>query len=183
MKAKLLLLILFISSITYAQVPGDYQLRYDFTGGSLQNLGSSGANLVRTSGSGTISQTDHYGTNNNAIRVNGDEYSGGSLAATNNLTISFWMKGGGPDGTSQRILQLIDSSGSGVYIENVNGDRLKIHIEIGTTVLTTTDVRSDIYDGEWHNITLTVQLNGYYYYYSNLYVDGAAVSTTSSYKF
>ncbi|MGR7813306.1 T9SS type A sorting domain-containing protein [Lacinutrix undariae] len=178
MKTKLLLLILFISSITYAQVPGDYQLRYDFTGGSLQNLGSSGANLVRTSGSGTISQTDHYGTNNNAIRVNGDEYSGGSLAATNNLTISFWMKGGGPDGTSQRILQLIDSSGSGVYIENVNGDRLKIHIEIGTTVLTTTDVRSDVYDGEWHNITLTVQLNGYYY--SNLYVDGAAVSTTSS---
>jgi len=178
MKTKILLILLFISSYTFGQVPTGYVARYDFSQGSPTNLASPGIGDL----TGTIDQirTDRFNEPLDAIRVNGHQLNGYTTTTSQtDLTIAFWMKGSGPTSGYQRIFKIIDSNGNGIDMANLSGNSLHASFRIDGNTHATSATINGLYDGDWHHVTYVVSHDGANY--TNLiYVDGVVQTAFST---
>ncbi|MGB0981338.1 MAG: LamG-like jellyroll fold domain-containing protein [Winogradskyella sp.] len=132
MKTKLLLMLLFVTSLTFSQtLPSGHYGIFQFTNGSLLNTSSSGGTLA-----GSIVQgEDRYFYNNRAAkRINGTgRLNGFSLGAanTNEITIGFWIKSGSlPNPT--RLIQIYGTNGDGFRFE-LDDNNLTLLTQLTTT--------------------------------------------------
>ena len=89
-QTKLLVMLLFVSSLSFAQVPTDAVAKYTFNGGSLINVADAGNGDL--SGAAPTLRPDRFGGVDNAIRVNAVPRNGYTLTGTNDeISISFWI--------------------------------------------------------------------------------------------
>lgn len=90
MKTRIFLMLLFLSSIMYAQIPTyDLLSQYEFTNGTFTDS----ENNVTLSHTGTslTNVNDRFGNASNAISLNGDHLSRANING-NNISYSFWVK-------------------------------------------------------------------------------------------
>ncbi|TVZ54999.1 putative repeat protein (TIGR02543 family)/predicted secreted protein (Por secretion system target) [Lutibacter sp. Hel_I_33_5] len=175
MKSKLFFLLLFVASITYAQIPTNgLYANYDFTNGVFTDA----ANAVTFTQTGTALANidDRFTVANNAISLNGDHLTRTDVAyPSNNLganygnegTVSFWIKTTTND-TNKRIIiddsnnnsSLTSTTWTGYYVFLQDGK-----IGVSTRVLhsgntsyrgSTNSTTPIISDGNWHHVVMTI---------------------------
>ena len=106
MRTKLFLILLFISSYTFAQFPTNGLLaEYSFTSGSLSD-GANGNNFTQQ-GTTLTNVNDRYQTSSNAISLNNDYLRRTNINFTD-LSYSFWIKTSTNDSNYKTIID--DSS-------------------------------------------------------------------------
>ncbi|AUC13900.1 hypothetical protein BTO06_01460 [Tenacibaculum sp. SZ-18] len=197
MKLKLLYLLFFVTSVSYAQIPTNGIIaQYDLDNGSLVDA-ANGANFTQT-GSSLTQVNDRFLSSNLAVSLNGDYLTRANINYPNVATqqdvasISFWIRTSTDDANIRTIID--DTSGrssqtdtqwEGVYVYLRDGN-------IGATLRTgfqgnaSTTYRgagkvsnTKVSDGNWHHVVVA------YYYTSSftgasdiysfrvkLYVDG-----------
>lgn len=160
---KLLLTILTLTTFgAMAQLPSGSQFEFEFTGGSLANTSTSGANSL--SGS-TITISDRFGNANNAIDPTG--VISGSATGTPNVlesTLCFWMKSSSPT-SLERILQMYGSGGNGFRVEHDQANHLFVNVQIDNNTSSPTGGFSRIDnvildDNNWHHIAVRTSTYG-----------------------
>ena len=151
MKKTLLSVLTIITLGATAQLPASHYARFEFTGGSLENT-SLGDDLL---GSATT-VTDRFNNTNDAITssapLNGASLNGGHLL---NTTLSFWMKTPTLP-SSQRIIQVVGTSGKGFKVEVSNG-LIYLDVDVATSsgFLGQSFIETHaIDDGNWHHIAV-----------------------------
>ncbi len=193
MKTKILLILLLISCLAFAQAPTDEIMRYTFTGGSLINQANPGVGDLVQTGSATTFTADYEGNAGNAVQLNGDSYVGGQTASVDNrtITISFWMKSAAPTSTSNQVLlQVYGSGGRGIRIQQrLSGSNYVFGYNgVGGNNLNRDIVANSIglYDNQWHHIALRTSE----FYPSGdetipveMYIDGVRNTTLSDQQF
>jgi len=182
MKTRLLFLLLFVSSYTFAQIPNNVA-RYEFTNGNLTNLEDPGnGNLGGGAVPANLLRTDRFGVANNAIRANAITRNGYTFTGTNNnLSISFWVKGSGPTAGNQRIFQIAAPNGDVMSMRTGPSSTLITRFKNGSG--SSNDNQSSqaglsIFNGGWHHIVYIVEkLNSGYD--NSVYIDGVLHTTLS----
>ncbi|MFY9241645.1 MAG: T9SS type A sorting domain-containing protein [Polaribacter sp.] len=179
MKTRILLMLLFVSSFAFAQVPSDEVRHYSFTGGSLVNTANPGTGDLTQSGSAATFVADHYGSAGNAIELNGDQFNGGSVSSTSSsLSLSFWIKPTSITTHSnwERILQIYAGS-KGFRLEQKSGNLFGWSAQASTYVGGSSGRSSqlnNLYDNNWHHIVLKIYeragYNGRMFF--DVYIDG-----------
>lgn len=184
MKNLLLLLLLTISLLTYGQVPtSDLTGEYKFASGNLNNAIESNA-LVQT-GSALTVVSDRAGGANRAISLNGDYLQKTANTSGNyDLSVSFWIKTSTNDAAKRVIIDQTErtsetesSSQTGWYVflkdgkigvaGNFQWAKQVVNIVSGTVSEATgftgyldTNALSNIADGNWHHVSITIFTNG-----------------------
>lgn len=174
MKSKLFLLLLFLSSFTFAQIPTNgLQGMYEFTGGAFTDA-ANGVSFTQT-GTALTSENDRFATANNALSLNGDyltrsdvAYPGSPLGANydNNGTVSFWIKTTTND-TNERVIiddsnrsNLGSTSWAGYYFFLLDGQiGMKMGVQFsGNTGYEARTIKYNpiISDGNWHHVAMTI---------------------------
>ena len=206
MKTKLLYLLLFICSYSYAQFPSEGLVRaYDFTNGSLNDIANNSVHFTQT-GSAATQVNDRLANTNNAFSLNGDYLSAnnidyGQTGSSNNTqvtsTLSFWIK---TSTNNSQIETIIDESqratrstwyGYYIYLENgkVKIDaRYQLRKFYPTTInyhkAISAESTTVVADGNWHHIVVSLQLvREFQHTYSNeytakIYVNNVLEDTT-----
>ncbi|QTE21451.1 T9SS type A sorting domain-containing protein [Polaribacter cellanae] len=170
MKTKLLLALLFISSIFYAQFPtNDLVGKYSFDNGALTD----GANSNNFTQTGTLltAQDDRFtAVNTNAIRLNGDYLTRSDVNFTGNTgSISFWVKTTTNNSNVETIYDdahnrnsvADNTTWSGYYLFLQNGkvgfviQQLFTASNIGRVGIKKTGA-TNVSDGKWHHITFSI---------------------------
>ena len=197
MKAKLFYLLLFMSSITLAQIPTNGLLvKYDFPNGNLTTLTQNGTALISTN--------DRFGVADNAISLNGDYLTRPNLVLPNKASISFWVKTTTSDGAVKTIID--DANARNSVADNVdNWSGYYFALQSGKISLTVQQrfaasnigkvgqkkvSTKTVADGNWHHVLATIDLvktsSGQYrngrliYTYrttANLYIDNVLDQT------
>jgi len=176
MKTKLFLMLLFVGSFAFAQVPTDQVAQYLFTNGSLVNVVDSGNGDLTGGAIPTSSSVeDRFGVANHAMDSNGVIREGYQLTGTNNdVTVSFWAKSSAPTGSDQTIFSVYDTSGDGFSLLLSQYNSFKARFTNAGTEVETWRTVNPFFDGEWHQITFVVSSfggasAGYKYH---AYIDG-----------
>ena len=92
MKTKLFLVSLFLTVLTYAQIPTNGLVaQYNFDSGATLVDGANGQDFIQT-GSALTTVTDRFGNPNSAISLNGDHLLRPDLNLGENVSYSFWIK-------------------------------------------------------------------------------------------
>jgi hypothetical protein len=192
MKTKLLLILLFVSSFMFAQVPTDAHKQYLFTGGSLVNAGTGGGGYNFTTDVYVNPQTgvaDRDGVASNALSLNGTRLNGGDISATNaqaqnqEIAYSFWIKTG-----TVYLADLLNqwriATNQGVNIQvKANGKlscytKYRSHGGFGYNNSSNYDSTVTINDNQWHHVVYQVYRkenpsnSNEYRYETQLYIDG-----------
>ncbi|MCI2229983.1 T9SS type A sorting domain-containing protein [Polaribacter sp. MSW13] len=169
MKTRLLLLLLFVSSLAFGQIPTNGLVgEYSFTNGAFTD-GANGVNFTQT-GTALTTEDDRVNTTNNAVGLNGDYLTRSDLNWAQELSISFWVK---TDTNSADIKTIIDdrnTSDYGYYIYlrdgkiGISTKYREKHFSVGTLVDRTQGALSTefIADGGWHHIVATIKTNTVY---------------------
>jgi hypothetical protein len=163
MKTRILLLLLFVSSFTFAQVPNDEVLHYPFTSGSLVNKANPGIGDLSQYGAATTFVSDHYETSGNAIELNGDQFNAGTTVSSINseLTISFWMKPTSITTSWERIIQIY-GGGKGFRLEQKSGNVIGwsgyASSYVGGSSGRSTAITS-LYNNAWHHVVVKTYRN------------------------
>ena len=177
MKTKLLYLLLFVCSYSYAQIPtSGLYANYDFTNGALTDAAN--ATTLTQTGTALTTINNRFTAANNALNLNGDyltrtnvEFPGSSLGANydNNGTVSFWIKTTTND-TNERVIiddsnrsNLSSTSWAGYYLFLQDG---QIGMKMGLQFVSNSGYnqyrfatkKSDpiISDGNWHHVAMTI---------------------------
>jgi len=181
MKRILLLTMLFTASIVYAQIPTDYEARYDFTNTSLINNADPGnGDLVPSSPTGFVFVNDRDGNSANALSPKQRTFDGATTTTnSNSFTISFWYQheNDAVSGNPERILQLFDQGGDGFAIRKV-GNSFVFRLTALATNEQLVSIPSLI-DGNWHHVAWVVNYSSGTYD-STVYIDNVVNSTLSS---
>uniref|UniRef100_UPI004049879A LamG-like jellyroll fold domain-containing protein n=1 Tax=Flavobacterium sp. TaxID=239 RepID=UPI004049879A len=209
MKLKLLITGLFLSVISWAQVPTNGLVKeYDFTYGSgnqyltsnvQSSLQSGSVDLIK-SGSNAAFTDDRNNNINNALQLNGDYLSSGGTeqAFVNAYTISFWIKSTTLDNANSKFI--IHQKGSmpihGFSVELYNG-QIQFYNVFGYGNTSITDVNTvyvtsnlNVADGNWHHVVCAVNSTASstvfspyvawtINYYSKLYIDNYLVGNAN----
>jgi len=181
MKSIFTFLFVFFNLMLWAQVPIDYVARYDFIGGSLENLATSGysGNLTGSTIPSNLFRSDRFGRVDDAIRVNGNRLNGHILTGTNNeLSVSFWILGGAPTSADQRIFQIIDSSGDGMTMRIGAGNKLTARFKNSGRDHLGFQSSNPVFDGDWHHIVFTIKKTSSGYD-NSVFIDGVLNSVIS----
>jgi len=178
MKTKILLILLFISSYTFGQVPTDQVAKYTFNGGTLINEVDPGnGDFTGTPPSLT---TDRFGVSNNALDTNTISRNGYTfIGITNELSVSFWLKGSAPTSGTQRVLQVFDGSGEGFHVSVRNGNNLDFFFKNDGIDNIQSNNGLNIFNGGWHQITITIKQTATGFD-NKFYVDGVLDVTFSN---
>ena len=177
MKTRLFLVALFFSIISYAQIPTSGLLsQYEFTNGSLSDP-INGGDFVQT-GSALLNISDRFGSNSNAINLNSDHLTRPDINyLSDDLTISFWLKTTTNDSNIRTIID--DKSPPQSNNPNTYISGLVIFLQDGKVGISCTHERSpigypltwrsfsfltntDISDGEWHHIVVSIEFDRIY---------------------
>ena len=183
MTTRLLFMLLFISSLSIAQVPTDAVAKYTFNGGSLINVSDAGNGDL--SGAAPTLRPDRFGGVDNAIRVNAVPRNGYTLTGTNDeISISFWISGSAPSGATQEIFDIRESNGAGdgISMRTSSSNTLVARFINGNTTHQAAQSNlSSIFDGGWHHIVFTTKKTASGIAFDNsVYVDGVLNETLSS---
>lgn len=204
MKLKLLITGLFLSVISWAQVPTNGLVKeYDFTFGpgnqylssNVQSTLQSGTiNLTRSGLNGSVT-TDRLGNTQSAIYLNGDYYQSGGTGQqfVNEYTVSFWIKTSTVDTNTRRIIDQKGSSPSRGFVIALNNGKIRFYNDFGYGNTGITDVGTvfaiapnNIANGTWHHVVCAVNstassvvMSPYVAwtinYYSKVYIDNELV--------
>ncbi|MEP5341403.1 MAG: T9SS type A sorting domain-containing protein [Algibacter sp.] len=165
MKNKLLYILLFICSISYAQIPTTNLVgHYDFSNGGLtDNIIS--ANFIKI-GTAATTITDRFGNANEAISLNGDDLRRGDINfnLTNSTpflsqTISFWVKTATNDANTRIIyndndqISTVDTAFDGMRVYLQNGQisaAFRDSAYHGNYITHTTNVSDNV----WHHVVI-----------------------------
>lgn len=181
MKSKLFLLTFLLSQVSFGQIPTDAVAKYTFTNGSLVNVADAGnGDLTGGAVPANLLRTDRFNVANNAIRCeqirrNGYVFTG----VTNELSISFWIRGGAPTSGAQRVLHAFDSSGDGFTIRIQTGSTLVARFKNGGSDKTGSQSGSPVFNGSWHQVVLTIKKSNKGYT-NRVFIDGALNSSLSA---
>ena len=200
MKTRLLLALLFISSIAFAQFPTNGLIgEYSFTGGALVD----GANSINFTQTGTTLTTvaDRFASANDAINLNTDYLTRTNIDYPNSGeyrdigTISFWMKTTTNSSDTKVIIDdtdrsnITDTQWAGYHIYLKDGKvgiaamvrYNDFHSYQGFSVLSP----QIISDGNWHHVAITMNNRAYFSGSVDvisagiaLYVDGFSAGNT-----
>lgn len=196
MKLKLLLLFVFVSTFSYAQIPTDEIARYKFTNGSLINDANPGIGDLSPTNFLYTSSSDRGNVASNAITINSDrlKFSNGDLGNTdsNNISISFWINPGNTySGGTKEILRFSSTahfSESYIAFQDTrnasNEEAFTFHSE--TNYFTRNVKRNSVpqlYDGNWHNVIMIAKSSTQYQYNIefNIYIDGILIPSFQGY--
>ena len=169
MKTKLFLVSLFLTILTYAQIPtNNLVAQYNFDTGATLVDGINGANLTQI-GSALTTVTDRFGNANAAVSLNGDHLTRPDINISDLVSYSFWIKTTTVDNKQKTIIDNSDRiSTTGGYISNqgghhialVNGEVMveaKLRQGNGYPPLYLTS-RADVFiaDGNWHHVAVRI---------------------------
>ncbi|WP_299159012.1 choice-of-anchor Q domain-containing protein [uncultured Tenacibaculum sp.] len=169
MKTKLFLIILFLTTVIYAQVPTtDLVKSYEFTNGSLVNIATPGTGDLAPTGTARTQITDFLDRSNQAYILNGDSFNAGqrgaaALANTGDVTIGFWIKTGTINSTPQSIIKQSGVWFTGIVgwdVELVNGKvRLTSNfLKNGSQPTLRREYESNVIaDSKWHHVNITLK--------------------------
>lgn len=183
MKTRLLLILLLVSSFTFAQIPTtDLVREYLFTNGSLADGINPGTNDFVATGTSQVLINDAINQPNNAIDINTDTYIAGHRNSSSDVSVSFWIKTGTVDATVRSVIEQSGVSNFGPYgwkVQLVDGKiRLRSKFTNGGTDFKEVVIETSVIaDNTWHHIAFTAekkQQPGYiaYGFLNRLYVDG-----------
>jgi hypothetical protein len=181
MKNTLLLIALCLTLCLSAQIPTDYEARYDFTNTSLINFADPGnGDLTPSSPTGFIFVDDRAGNLANALSPKQRTFDGVTTTTnSNSFTISFWYRheNDAVPGFPERILQLFDQGGDGFAIRKVGSSFVfRLTTQFNTEQFITIP---SLVDFNWHHVTWVVDYNAGTYD-STVYIDNVINSTLSS---
>ncbi len=123
MKRNLHYLILFITTMSLAQVPTNYVAKYDFTNSSLTNDANAGnGDIVIPSSTIPVFDLDRGNYQNSALDCNDVKHEGFEMANSggaivNNIAISFWVNMQNEQSSAtqeERILDYVSTNGNGI---------------------------------------------------------------------
>ncbi|MBU2922930.1 T9SS type A sorting domain-containing protein [Winogradskyella psychrotolerans] len=182
-KTRLLLILLFVSSLSFAQVPTDAVAKYTFNGGSLINVADAGNGDL--SGAAPTLRPDRFGGVDNAIRANAVTRNGYTLTGYNDeISISFWIAGSAPTGTAQEIFDIRESNGSGdgISMTTTTSNTLVANFINGNTSHQSSQSNfSSVFEGGWHHIVFTTKRDATGIAFDNsIYIDGTLHTTLSN---
>ncbi len=181
MKNTLLLIALCFTLYLSAQIPTDYEARYDFTNTSLINNANPGnGDLTPSSPTGFIFVNDRDGNSANALSPKQRTFDGVTTTTnSNSFTISFWYQheNDAVSGFPERVLHLFDQGGDGFAIRKV-GSAFVFRL---TALATNEQLISipSLIDGNWHHIAWVVNYSSGTYD-STVYIDNIVNNTLSS---
>ena len=175
MKAKLFYLLLFVLSISYAQIPTNgLTASYEFTNGALTDAANA-VSFTQTGGSSIINTNDRFGVANKAIKMNADyltradiNFPDGALGAAydNNGTVSFWIKTTTNDANVRTIIEdatgrssITDNTWSGYHIflqDGYVGVTTRIRYNVLGYKAATRKATLFVSDGNWHHVVMTI---------------------------
>ena len=186
MKTKLLYVLLFIFSYTYAQFPSQGLVRgYDFTNGSTADLVGSEDLTLTTPASATASTmvNDRFNNPNNAVKLNGSLYQAsnidyGGVNFSNNAngnkdvytTLSFWVKTSNTTSGKKTIIdesQRTSATSTGWYGYYVFLEDGEINVQVrseyenlgsGSTYYNVAALQSSslVADNTWKHVVVTI---------------------------
>ncbi|MEQ9402518.1 MAG: LamG-like jellyroll fold domain-containing protein [Cyclobacteriaceae bacterium] len=183
MKKLLLLLCLMMTQLVYSQVPtSGLTGEYRFTNGSLDDT-ANGISLVQT-GSALSTTGNHAGGVSRAITLNGDHLQRTTNTEGNlDLSVSFWIKTSTNDAMKRVIIdqtertsesETVSQTGWYIYLKdgkvgvagNFQWAKQVVNIVSGTVYESTgftgyldTNSLTDISDGNWHHVVVTIFTN------------------------
>jgi len=176
-QTKLLLMLLFVSSLSIAQVPTDAVASYTFTSGSLTNVVDPGNGDL--SGAAPIVRPDRFGIADNAIRANAVSRNGYQFTGTNNdVSVSFWIQGSAPISGFQRVIDIFDTSGDGLSIRTSPSNTLVTRFKNGSNDSQGAQSGLSIFDGVWHHVAFTIKKTATGYD-NSVYIDGTLHASLS----
>ena len=201
MKTKIFLMLLFVSSFTFAQFPtNDLIAWYDFGNGALLADGANGQNFTQT-GTASTEVNDRFNSPpTSAIDLNGDYLTrpdiaiNGSNALSFAVTYSFWLKTSTNTNDKKTIIDDstrdtaigFDSNDVGYYIFYRDGKIVlssRYYQAIGTNTPAAQGYGHEnpqvIADGNWHHIVVLFNptfISGVQRINSKIYIDGVANS-------
>ena len=190
MKTKLFLVSLFLTILTYAQIPTNGLIaQYDFDSGATLVDTANGQNFTQT-GNALTMVADRFG-NNDAISLNGDNLTRPDITLDKSVSYSFWINTTTHTNRYKTIIDNGERTGGtvnyngtekGHHIELVNG-KIDVHVEMAQAnsnipVSIATLGNKFIADGIWHHIVVRIDA------YSSggpkgrimIYVDGVKVA-------
>lgn len=180
MKTRLLFALLFVSSLSFAQLPTDQVAKYTFTNGNLTNVVDPGnGNLSGGAVPSNLLRPDRFGNADAAIRANAILRNGYQFTGTNNeISISFWVQGSAPTSGNQRIFDVFDSSGDGFSMRTGPSNTLIARFKNSGNDNQSSQSGLSIYNGDWHQVVFTIKrhANGYD---NRVYIDGNLHATLS----
>ncbi|MEX6626053.1 T9SS type A sorting domain-containing protein [Tenacibaculum salmonis] len=169
MKTKLLLVLLFISSITFSQITNPVQNNlersYEFVNGTLTDT-KNGVDLVQGAQSTVTLVSDRHGVLNDAVQFSNYPTTSYSQLTTTPVggsrkkSFSFWMKTSTNDNTSRHI---VNNHTAMVYLKD---GKIGAHIsgyhqatgQSKTTVAISKMSTTAIDDGNWHHIVVNLEV-------------------------
>ena len=179
MKTKLLYLLLFICSYSYAQIPTNGLVaQYEFTNGALTDA----VNTVTftPSGNALTKVDDRYAVANNGLGLNGNYLTRSDVNYPNhstfgspygqNGTVSFWIKTSTNNADEKIIIDdsnraaLASTTWTGYYIFLKNGNiGVTTRVQYNQTSIGTNGYKSAtkiatpfVSDGAWHHVVMTI---------------------------
>ncbi|WP_418638288.1 LamG-like jellyroll fold domain-containing protein [Winogradskyella sp.] len=181
-QTKLLFVLLFVSSLSFAQVPTDAVAKYTFNGGSLINVADAGNGDL--SGAAPTLRPDRFGGTDNAIRANAVTRNGYTLTGYNDeISISFWVQGSAPTTQAQVIFDIREANGTGdgMFMINSTSNTLVAKFVNGNTTHESSQSNSSIFDGGWHHIVYTTKRDATGIAFDNsIYIDGTLHAVLSN---
>ena len=191
MKQKILYLLLFICSISYAQIPTNgLQAMYEFTNGSLVDTANSN-NFTQT-GTALTQVNDRLNNTTRAISLNGDYLTRPFFSHNGHIAYSFWVKTTTDTFEYKTIIDDSQKNGGSnnfastqkgysimLYRGKVIADVRMQHRARFNNIQAysgTTATSGFIADGNWHHIVVRFQArsrSGNFYGLASVHVDGA----------
>lgn len=181
MKAKLLIVLFFLTTSVYTQtLPTGHFGVFEFTEGNLWNQ-SSGPSLIGN----MVPGPDRFGNINAAVGssqiLNGHILGNGT--GYDHITLSFWIKSGTPTST-ERIIQIYGTGGNGFRL---SFDATNLYLNAkgtsnnGSVVDIAASENINLGDNQWHNIVIrTKTISGGYVLALDILVDGVVKSNVSA---
>ncbi|WP_233897452.1 choice-of-anchor Q domain-containing protein [Tenacibaculum piscium] len=161
MKKNILLLLLLISSVTFAQIPiNSLQAMYQFTEGGLTDA-ANGNNFLQT-GTALTKINDRFNTVNNAISLNGDYLTANKFSFGSQIALSFWVKTSTNDSNSRIIFEQKDNIGFNVYLKDgkIGVSGRNQYYDLGTPFINWDFdelFSKPISDNNWHHIVVNIK--------------------------
>lgn len=177
-QTRLLLMLFFVSSFAFAQVPTDAIANYTFTSGSLTNVANPGNGDL--SGAAPTLRPDRFGIADNAIRANAVSRNGYQFTGTNNeVSVSFWMQGSAPASGDQRVIDIFDATGDGLSIRTSPSNTLVARFKNGGDDSQGSQSGLSVFDGVWHHVAFTIKKTATGYD-NSVYIDGVLHASLSA---
>ena len=171
MKTKLFLVSLFLTILTYAQIPTNGLVaQYNFDSGATLADGINGTNLTQT-GNTLTTVTDRFGNANGAVSLNGAYLTRPDINFDRKVSYSFWIKTTTVSGKQKTIIDNGERTGTSAtvsYATHQLGHHIALkngRIEVEANIKQTPHAHhylsflnnTFIADGLWHHVVVSLR--------------------------